>query len=94
LPLLDTGATVVSLQKDIRPDDAAVLDERGDILDAGGEFADFSDTAALVSQLDLVITVDTSVARSSGWLRASRSRVHACADLLLEFRNRRDRLVG
>jgi tetratricopeptide (TPR) repeat protein len=66
LPLLDAGATVISLQKDVRPDDAAVLDERGDILDAGGEFADFSDTAAVISQLDLVITVDTSVAHLAG----------------------------
>ncbi len=68
LPLLDTGATVISLQKDVRPDDAAVLGERGDILNAGGEFADFSDTAAVISQLDLVISVDTSVAHLAGAL--------------------------
>lgn len=68
LPLLDADATFVSLQKDMRPDDAAVLRERGDILDAGGELADFSDTAALISQLDLVISVDTSVAHLAGAL--------------------------
>jgi tetratricopeptide (TPR) repeat protein len=68
LPLLDTGAAAVSLQKDVRPDDAAVLDEYGDILNAGGEFADFSDTAAVISQLDLVISVDTSVAHLAGAL--------------------------
>ena len=32
------------------------------------EFGDFSDTAALISQLDLVISVDTSVAHLAGAL--------------------------
>jgi len=32
----------------------------------GSRFADFSDTAAVISQLDLVITVDTSVAHLAG----------------------------
>ncbi len=62
LPLLDAEASFVSLQKDVRPDDAAVLRERGDILQASDELKDFSDTAGLVSALDLVISVDTSVA--------------------------------
>lgn len=68
LPLLDIDATFVSLQKDIRASDAPVLNERNDILDLSGGLRDFSDTAALVSQLDLVITVDTSVAHLAGAL--------------------------
>jgi ADP-heptose:LPS heptosyltransferase len=32
----------------------------------GSEFADFSDTAATIAQLDLVISVDTSVAHLAG----------------------------
>jgi hypothetical protein len=36
------------------------------LTDLGGHIADFADTAAFVSQLDLVITVDTSVAHLAG----------------------------
>jgi ADP-heptose:LPS heptosyltransferase len=60
--LLDADATFVSLQKDARPDDAAVLRERTDIIDLTADLTDFVATAALVSCLDLIITVDTSVA--------------------------------
>jgi hypothetical protein len=67
-PLLDSGATFVSLQKDIRDADAAVLRERNDILHFGDALKDFSDTAALISNLDLVISVDTSVAHLAGAL--------------------------
>jgi tetratricopeptide (TPR) repeat protein len=59
--LLDIDATFVSLQKDPRPADRAVL-ERTDIVDLTAHLTDFVETAALVSCLDLVITVDTSVA--------------------------------
>jgi hypothetical protein len=62
VPLLQSGVTMVSLQKEVRPDDAAVLVAHPDILQVADELNDFSDTAALVSQLDLVISVDTSVA--------------------------------
>ena len=58
---LDVDATFVSLQKDPRPDDKAELDKTG-IIDWTAEFKDLADTAALVKCLDLVITVDTSVA--------------------------------
>jgi hypothetical protein len=68
LPLLETGAAIVSLQKEMRAEDAIILKDRGDILNAGEELADFSDTAALMSQLDLVISVDTSVAHLAGAL--------------------------
>ncbi len=61
LPLTDIGATFVSLQKDVRPSDAAAL-ASGDLIQFNEELGDFSDTAALISQLDLVISVDTSVA--------------------------------
>ena len=68
LPLLDLDATFVSVQKAVRPTDAAVLKEHSDILDFGDAFGDFSDTAALMSQLDLVISVDTSIAHLAGAL--------------------------
>ncbi len=62
LPILDADAKFVSLQKDPRPADRAVLQERGDIIDLTAHLTDFVETAALIRCLDLVITVDTSVA--------------------------------
>ena len=60
--ILDADATFVSLQKDPRPDDRAALLERPGIIDLTADLNDFADTAALIACLDLVITVDTSVA--------------------------------
>jgi tetratricopeptide (TPR) repeat protein len=60
--ILDLDATFVSLQKDPRPDDKAFLLERAGVIDLTADLTDFVETAALVSCLDLVITVDTSVA--------------------------------
>ena len=56
------------MQKDPRPDDVAVLRKRTDIIDLSAHLSDFGETAALVSCLDLVITVDTSVAHLAGAL--------------------------
>ncbi|HEY6832590.1 MAG TPA: tetratricopeptide repeat protein [Pseudolabrys sp.] len=68
LPLLDVDATFVSVQKDMRPADAALLTERGDIRHFGASLDDFAETAALVAQLDLIISVDTSAAHLAGAL--------------------------
>jgi hypothetical protein len=65
---LDVDATFVSLQKDPRPDDKVTLAKRTDIVDLTADLTDFTETAALISCLDLVITVDTSVAHLSGAL--------------------------
>jgi tetratricopeptide (TPR) repeat protein len=67
-PLLGMEATFISLQKDPRPTDRAMLGERNDIVDHTGELTDFVETAALVSSLDLVITVCTSVAHLAATL--------------------------
>jgi tetratricopeptide (TPR) repeat protein len=66
--ILDVHATFFSLQHDPRPDDKTVLLERADIVDLTAHLTDFSETAALVSCLDLVITVDTSTAHLAGTL--------------------------
>ena len=68
LPLLDVDATFVSLQKDVRAADAEMLEKNADILNFGDALQDFSDTAALISHLDLVISVDTSIAHLAGAL--------------------------
>ncbi len=68
LSFLDTNATFVSLQKDVRPEDATVLKNQSDLLHFGDELETFADTAALISTLDLVISVDTSVAHLAGAL--------------------------
>jgi len=65
--LLNVDAAFVSLQKDVRPADKALL-EQTSIVDLSSHLADFAETAALVSCLDLVITVDTSVAHLAGAL--------------------------
>jgi tetratricopeptide (TPR) repeat protein len=66
-PLLDIGATFVSLQKEVRAGDAEILAKCG-MLRFGERLGDFSDTAGLISQLDLVIAVDTGVAHLAGAL--------------------------
>ena len=68
LPLLDTEATFVSLQKDIRAADAITLARRNDIVHIADELVDFSDTAAVMAQLDLIISVDTSTVHLAGAL--------------------------
>lgn len=68
LPLLDLDATFVSVQKDVRSNDLAILNERHDICHYGQDLEDFCDTAALISHLDLVISVDTSIAHLAGAL--------------------------
>ncbi|MBK3665451.1 hypothetical protein JJE66_30010 [Bradyrhizobium diazoefficiens] len=50
--------------------DRAFLAERPDIVDLTERLTDFSDTAALVCRLDLVISVDTSVVHLAGALGA------------------------
>jgi tetratricopeptide (TPR) repeat protein len=67
-PILDMDARFVSLQKDVRPDDRAALLEQTAIIDLTDHLSDFAETAALMSCLDLVITVDTSVAHLAGAL--------------------------
>jgi tetratricopeptide (TPR) repeat protein len=67
LPLWDIDASFVSLQKPIRDADQATL-KTCNLLRFDTELADFCDTAALISQLDLVIAVDTGTAHLAGAL--------------------------
>lgn len=68
-PLFDVpDIQFVSLQKELRDSDAQVLAQDTRITDLGSHFGDFSDTAAAVALVDLVISVDTSVAHLAGAL--------------------------
>ncbi|HEX3504579.1 MAG TPA: tetratricopeptide repeat protein [Xanthobacteraceae bacterium] len=68
-PLFDVrGASFVSLQYGPRTADLKKLKGKAAIENLGAQFDDFTDTAGAVSALDLVITVDTSVAHLVGAL--------------------------
>lgn len=68
-PLLDIpGTEFYGLQKEVREGDARQLELLPKVKMIGDQFADFGDTAAAISLLDLVISVDTSVAHLAGAL--------------------------
>jgi hypothetical protein len=68
-PLLAVAGTqLVSLQKDLRDGDRDILRSNPQIIHLGDAINDFADTAAVMSELDLVISSDTSVAHLAGAL--------------------------
>jgi hypothetical protein len=64
-PLRECGCELVSLQKDVRAGDRAALAAMG-LADFSPELRDFADTAALARLMDLVVSVDSSVAHLAG----------------------------
>jgi len=62
------GIQLYGLQKGPDAGQAEKLADKMDIINLGPDFADFADTAAAISALDLVISVDTSVAHLAGAL--------------------------
>ncbi|HIJ63777.1 MAG TPA: tetratricopeptide repeat protein [Rhodospirillaceae bacterium] len=69
LPLIwNSGADWHAVQKDLRPEDRRLVAATPNLTWHGDRLADFQDTAALISALDLVISVDTSVAHLAGAL--------------------------
>ena len=68
-PLWDVpGVRFVLLQKGVAAEQAQRLPVGVEVVNLGPELEDFSDTAAVISQLDLVICVDTAVAHLAGAL--------------------------
>ena len=59
------GISFVSIQRDLRGDDAARLAQFG-ITDFGPRLADMTDTAAVLALTDLLVSVDTSVVHLAG----------------------------
>ena len=63
------GIAWVSVQKDRAPDSDPWVN-RGSLLPLGDEIHDFSDTAAVIAALDLVITIDSAIAHLAGAMGA------------------------
>src|SRR5262249_15621292 len=66
LTIFSPDADWICLQKEIRQKDLAIHRQFGRITFFGDDLRDFSDTAALLDLMDLVITIDTSVAHLAG----------------------------
>lgn len=64
-PLASLDADLYAVQIDIRERDRAAFEAMG-LIPLGPELTDYASTAGLVEALDLVITVDTSVAHLAG----------------------------
>jgi hypothetical protein len=54
------------LQPELRAADEPLFSQLAGVVDLRGKIADFADTAAIVSRLDLVITADTAAAHLAG----------------------------
>ncbi|HIJ83578.1 MAG: glycosyl transferase group 1 [Magnetococcales bacterium] len=61
-----TGCSFINVQKDITADELLIFSHNGNFFDFSTELQDFADTAALLSQLQLVICVDTAVIHLAG----------------------------
>ncbi len=60
------AASFISVQRDVRAEDAAALAAESRVTHVGAELEDFSDTAAVLALCDLVIAVDTAAAHLAG----------------------------
>ena len=70
-PLLSVDrAYFVSLhrERDLSPEDAEAVASNDRVVDFGREQPDFLDAAAIISSLDLVISVDTALSNLAGAL--------------------------
>jgi hypothetical protein len=68
LGLLNADATFICAQRDISSADVDLLRERPQIQSFGDALSDFAQAAALVSRLDLLIAVDSSMVHIAGAL--------------------------
>src|ERR1700733_8925740 len=66
LPIFGPDAHWICLQKEVGEKELALFRQDGRIAFFGDDLRDFSDTAALLDLMDLIITIDTSVAHLAG----------------------------
>jgi hypothetical protein len=67
LPLADVGGiALLALQKGPKTEQAGAFYGRAPLINLGAEVDDYDDTMAILDNLDLLITVDTSVAHLAG----------------------------
>ena len=62
------GISFLSIQRELRGNDADLLARQANVSHLGGELADMTDTAAIAALADLTISVDTSVVHLAGAL--------------------------
>jgi tetratricopeptide (TPR) repeat protein len=62
------GIEIHAIQKDLPPEQRNWVARHPRLIDRSDELRDYADTAALISLLDLVVTIDTSVAHLAGAL--------------------------
>jgi hypothetical protein len=62
------GVSFISIQRELRDDDAALLARHTNVTHLGAGLADMADTAAVAALADLIIAVDTSVVHLAGAL--------------------------
>ncbi len=69
-PILACDADFIVVQKELRADDAATMGSYPGLRHFPDHQGDFADTAALIGELDVLISVDTSVAHLAGAIAA------------------------
>jgi tetratricopeptide (TPR) repeat protein len=65
-PLFGAAARFVSIQREVRSEDAIELASEARLLQVGAALENFTDTAAVIALCDLVISADTAVAHLAG----------------------------
>lgn len=68
LSALPAGIDTYVLQKDIQPADMTTLQAHDEVIHLPQALQNFEDTAALIAHMDLVVTIDTSIAHLAGAL--------------------------
>lgn len=82
LPLLERG-DVYLIQKDLNPSDVKVLQDHPEIFYCGDLIDNFEDSAALIKNMDFIVSVDTSLAHLSGALN---QKTFVCLPFSSEWR--------
>jgi tetratricopeptide (TPR) repeat protein len=65
---LSKGANLYLIQKEVRSSDQQYLDDHPEIIYLGPQIQDFEDSAAIIQNMDEIITIDTSLAHLAGAL--------------------------